>query len=139
MTSFRYNTSGNWYKGNTHLHSVVSDGGLTFPEIEKCFLKTGHDFLFRTDHRIASDTASDDFESTILWIDGVELDGLDDTGAFYHVVCLGNAVTQTKEMSLNEAMQKNRDNGAILILAHPLWSGNTFEDALRWKLDGIFD
>jgi len=137
MKTFRYDTSKNWYKGNTHLHSVASDGGMTFPEIEGCYLKTGHDFLVRTDHRVASDTAADDFESSILWINGVELDGNDDTGSYYHVVCIGNPVAQTKGMTLCEAMQRNRDNGALLVLAHPHWSGNSLEDVCRWNFHGV--
>lgn len=137
MKKFRYNTLGQWFKGNTHLHSVVSDGGLTFPEIERRYLQTGHDFLCRTDHRIASDCISDDFESTILWIDGVELDGVDETGSYYHVISIGSPESQTDGMSFNEALNRNRKRDTILILAHPHWTGNDLDDALRWDFDGV--
>ncbi len=29
MGSFRYDTSGSWFKGNTHIHTPASDGGKT--------------------------------------------------------------------------------------------------------------
>ena len=47
---FRYNTTGDWYKGNTHIHSTVSDGGMTIPEIMKLYSTAKYDFLFCTDH-----------------------------------------------------------------------------------------
>ena len=67
----------------------------------------------------------------------VELDGNDDTGAYYHVVCIGNPVAQPKEMSLCEAIELNRANGALMIVAHPHWSGNTLDDIRRWNFDGV--
>ena len=33
MASTRYTLTGNWYKGNTHLHSTASDGGKTVDEL----------------------------------------------------------------------------------------------------------
>jgi hypothetical protein len=45
-------TSGekHWYKGNTHCHSIWSDG-KEFPEIVvDCYKKLGYDFLVTTDH-----------------------------------------------------------------------------------------
>lgn len=137
MRRFRYATAGRWWKGNTHLHSTVSDGGKTFGELAEMYHGAGYDFLFRTDHRIASDARADGNDYPLLWLDGVELDGVDETGAAYHVVALGSFAPMPPEMGLPAAMQAVREQGGLLILAHPQWMGNSFDDALRWPFDGV--
>lgn len=67
----------------------------------------------------------------------MELDGFDRTGAFLHVVCLGKTNGITKEDGLDSAIQKAREQKCITVLAHPRWSGNTFDDAIRWNFDGV--
>ena len=101
---FRYDTSGQWFKGNTHLHSTASDGGKTFAESAELYASAGYGFLYRTDHWVASDTTTDSETYPLLWLDGIELDGHDDTGRYYHVVCL----------SVDDAH---------LSQAHPGWNG----------------
>jgi hypothetical protein len=133
----RYQTSGNWYKGNTHIHSTKSDGGLTFPELAVRYADAGYDFLFRTDHWVASDVMSDGEEYPLLWLDGIELDGSDHTGAGYHVACLGSFSGLSREIGFSDALEMVREQGGIRILAHPYWMGNSFDDALRWKFDGV--
>jgi hypothetical protein len=135
--SFRYNTSGQWYKGNTHIHSRASDGGKTFVEIEGLYAGAGYDFLFATDHGVASRVEQEMEASSLLWLDGIEINGQDHTGAAYHVVCLGTVNGITPEILFIDAMQSARDQNALLILAHPFWSGNTLEDATRWDFDGV--
>ena len=134
---FRYNLVGQWFKGNTHLHSTASDGGKTFAELEELYAGGGYDFLFATDHNVTSRVATTRRDAPLIWFDGVELDGKDGTGAYYHVVCLGHVKGIEKGLPLEEGMRKAREQGALLILAHPFWSGNTFEDARRWQFDGV--
>ena len=137
LSRFRYDTSGNWYKGNTHIHSTVSDGGRTFTELAQMYAGKGYDFLFRADHWAASNVAADAEAFPLLWLDGVELDGRDDGGAYFHVVCLGTFTGITGEMGFATALEATRDQGGLLILAHPQWTGNTFDDALRWNFHGV--
>jgi hypothetical protein len=143
MLEFRYDTSGMWFKGNCHIHSTVSDGGKTFPELESMYSSAGYDFLFRTDHWVASNVASAPEEGAgvdehpVLWLDGVELDGSDYTGASYHVVCLGRLEGLTREMGFVAAMEAARAQGGLLILAHPQWMGNSLDDARRWGFHGV--
>ncbi|HQE92785.1 MAG TPA: hypothetical protein PLH19_08500 [Anaerolineae bacterium] len=139
MTSltFRYHTSGNWYKGNTHLHSTASDGGSTFAELARMYAGAGYDFLCRTDHWISSNAMADVEDSPVLWLDGIELDGHDAGGAYYHVACLGTFTGITREMGFVAALEATRQQGGLLILAHPQWTGNTFDDVLRWNFDGV--
>jgi len=133
----RYDTSNKWFKGNTHIHSKMSDGGKNFSEIAELYNTKGYDFLFRTDHWVASDVKADKTEYPLLWIDGIELDGTDRAGVYYHVVCLGKAPTMTRETGFENGMNLAKASGAIMILAHPEWSGNRTEDALRWDFHGV--
>lgn len=137
MPRFRYDTTGNWYKGNTHIHSTVSDGGKNFVELAAMYAGEGYQFLFRTDHWKPSCVAADPASYPILWLDGVELDGADHGGSFYHVACLGTFSGITREMGFVPAMESARAQGGILILAHPHWTGNSMEDAVRWHFDGV--
>jgi len=137
MQTFRYDTSGNWYKGNCHIHSTASDGGMAFDEIAALYAPAGYDFLFRTDHWVNSLVAADTEGSPLLWLDGIELDGPDQTGAAYHVVCLGRVAGLTREMGLEAAMAAAEAQGAIVVLAHPFWCGNSTADALRHRFAGV--
>ncbi len=134
---FRYDSSGRWFKGNTHLHSTVSDGGLEFRGLAELYRSAGYHFLFRTDHRVASRIGNADTDAGLLWLDGIELDGKDRTGAYYHVVCLGRLRNLRPEAGLEAALAAARRQGALLILAHPYWSGNTLDDCLRHPFNGI--
>jgi hypothetical protein len=137
VSAFRYTMTGSWWKGNTHVHSTASDGGKDFTELAELYSSAGYDFLFRTDHWIASDVRSDPGEYPLLWLDGIELDGKDARGASYHVVALGSFRGLQRGMGLQQGIQAARAQGGLLILAHPHWMGNTFEEALRWGFDGV--
>jgi hypothetical protein len=140
MSTFRYSVQGSWYKGNCHIHSTASDGGKTFAELEQMYAGAGYDFLFRTDHWVVSqvDRRSDiASESSLLWFDGIELNGRDYAGANYHVVCLGRFDGLMREMGFVAAMEAARAQGGLIILAHPLWMGNSMDDALRWGFHGV--
>lgn len=137
MSTARYETSGTWYKGNTHIHSTVSDGGKTFAELAGMYADAGYDFLFRTDHGAPSDVEADAEKYPLLWLDGVELDGKDHGGSQYHVVCLGTFTDMTREMGFVAALEAARAQGGLLILAHPHWMGNSSEDAFRWGFHGV--
>ena len=134
---FRYDTNGQWFKGNTHIHSTASDGGKSFTEIAELYAGAGYDFLFRTDHWVASDVSQDTDTYPLLWLDGIELHGEDQTGARYHVVCLGTVADIRMQDGLVAAIEVARSQGAFIILAHPHWMGNTLEDALRWGFGGV--
>ena len=139
MRRFRYDGDGTWFKGNTHIHSTASDGGWTFDELAAAYGAAGYDFLFRTDHWVTSRVAADGAPggTSLLWLDGVELDGFDEQNSYYHVVCLGALEGITREMGFSAALQTARDQGGLLILAHPLWTGNTCDEATRWDFHGV--
>jgi len=135
---FRYNTAGNWYKGNTHIHSKASDGGMSLDQITALYAGAGYKFLFQTDHWVASDNVTRNTpDMPLLWMDGMELDGTDETGSLFHVVCLGRMPPMDRNTGLKAGMEQARQNGAMLILAHPFWCGNSLEDAVRHNFDGV--
>jgi hypothetical protein len=137
MNAFRYDTSGRWYKGNTHVHSIASDGGKGFKELAEMYRSVGYDFLFRTDHWVLSEAGRDAEKYPLLWLDGVELDGKDHTGAYFHAVCLGRVTGIRREDGFEAGLTSARQQGALTILAHPHWCGNSLEDGIRWQFDGI--
>ena len=139
QASPRYLSEGNWYKGNTHIHSTVSDGGLTFAELEQAYSGAGYDFLFRTDHWASSSVllGGGGADSPLLWLDGIELDGFDEHSGYYHVVCLGAFTGIQRQMGFPEALAAIRAQGGLLILAHPYWTGNSCAEAVRWGFDGV--
>ncbi len=135
---FRYSKQTKWLKGNTHIHSTKSDGGLDFAELAKKYADKGYDFLFRTDHWVTSNVKADKAKYPILWLDGIELDGiLKDSGSMYHIVCLGTFEGIRREMGLKQAFLKAKEQGAITILAHPGWCGNSQDDLFRFDFDGV--
>lgn len=139
MARFRYQTNHTWYKGNTHIHSTASDGGKTFTELSEMYAKVGYDFLFRTDHWVASGAERDSETYPLVWLDGIELDGHDYQGSYYHVVCLGTftGAGLDRQRGFVRALETARAQDGLLILAHPYWTGNTLEDARRWGFHGI--
>lgn len=134
---FRYDTSQKWYKGNTHIHSTHSDGGKTIQEIDALYTGAGYDFLFATDHYRPSNFKENRDGLSLLWLDGVEIDGKDLTGASYHVVCLGEVQGIAPRVPFQTALQVAIEQEAITILAHPHWCANTFEDTQRWPYSGV--
>jgi hypothetical protein len=134
---FRYDREGAWFKGNTHVHSTVSDGALGFSQLAERYAGAGYHFLCRTDHWTLSRAGEDSNDYPLLWLDGVELDGRDARGVYFHILCLGLVSGIERGMELDEAVRLARMQNALVILAHPHWTGNSLEDALRFGFDGV--
>lgn len=134
---FRYNCEGKWFKGNTHVHSIASDGGKTFKELGELYHGAGYSFLFRTDHWNPSNVVKDSREHPLLWIDGIEVDGQIENESFFHIICLGKLTGVSDRNGLNAALVLAKEQGCIIILAHPFWSGNSLEDAVTGGFDGV--
>lgn len=138
MSALRAGGGEQWFKGNTHIHSTVSDGGKTFRQLEAMYARKGFHFLCRTDHWVASDVQADKPRAAkLLWLDGIELDGVDDRGSRYHVVALGKFAGIAREMGFTAALGAVRKQGGMLILAHPFWMGLSPEEVCRWNFDAV--
>jgi hypothetical protein len=134
---FRYDCSGKWFKGNLHMHTTRSDGRLTLAEASALYAERGYDFIAITDHRIPFVGAECDEQLPLMILDGIELDGRDEQGSGYHVVCIGGVGGISKDMDLMTAVEKARSRGSFLIWAHPYASGNTAEEGLRHGFHGL--
>ncbi len=119
-----FKQKGLWLKGNTHTHTRASDGALTAAEIGASYKKLGYDFVFLTDHWKRTVPPAG-LPARPLLIPAQELDFTFQEN-FYHVVCLGLRSEWKRSACRSWAAlrrQARRDN-ALLILAHPYWSGN---------------
>jgi len=134
---FRYDCSGKWFKGNVHMHTSRSDGRLNLAEAVHYYSERGYDFLSITDHRVPFVGAESDEQLPIMILDGIELDGRDDEGSGYHVVCIGGVDGILKDMPLMESLRKARSQGSFLIWAHPHASSNTVAEGLRHGFHGL--
>jgi len=123
---------GNWYKGNLHMHTTMSDGDLTPEEAIERYRKAGYDFIALTDHRQENpDWQDDDF----LVLTGAEYDTGDPASSMpvYHI--LGIGMERIPELRYRESYESRRPwppaqeiinairaAGGLAVLAHPAWS-----------------
>ena len=79
-------TGAHWYKGNTHAHTLESDGDSSPEYVARWYRDHGYDFLVLTDHNVFTDPAQLDHlvDSTFLLIAGEEVTSSFD-GASIHV------------------------------------------------------
>ncbi len=135
MSTLRYQLDGQWYRGNTHLHSTFSDGMKPYTELAKLYRDSGYDFLFLTDHWVPAHITPPVTEDSLLWFNGIELNGPDASGQEYHIVCLGDLQDIDDTLTLEEALQRASDQGSFIILAHPFWTGNSLADTQKFHFD----
>ncbi|MCK4323257.1 MAG: hypothetical protein KAW89_01905, partial [Armatimonadetes bacterium] len=115
---------GNWYKGNLHTHTTVSDGALIPQETIRLYAEGGYDFLALTDHDAVNNYEGLDPHGLTL-ITGCELaKGCGDLGQTLHVVALGvAAVPEVPESpTYAEYLAAVADQCELCFVAHPFWS-----------------
>ena len=101
-----------------------------------CTPGRGYDFIFITDHNRPAEVEAIP-GLPLLALNGVEIDGKDETGAWFHAVGLGHDGELLSGEPIGVQTAFLRQRGALVVLAHPYWSGNTAEDALRHEFDGV--
>jgi hypothetical protein len=134
-----FHMPGRWLKGNLHAHTTRSDGVLDAHERIAAYRDAGYDFIALTDHHVMSDDAAKS-TSEFLVIDGVEWHAEGpEPGEMYHVLGLNvpAGLTMANPASLDEIKRTLTEAGALMVLAHPYWSGNTVERVLK-AVDGMF-
>lgn len=138
---------GQWFKGNLHMHTTLSDGRVSPSEAIERYRKNGYDFIAITDHRcpgITVEPGEDGYfgaetveAGNMLLLSGVEWDtggaNTDLPGDTSCAHILGIGMTSCPEQDIRP-LQKNRHpkpqeiietirrDGGIAILAHPSWS-----------------
>ena len=118
------NTSGVWYKGNLHMHTLRSDGHLSPKAAMQVYEKAGYDFIALTDHWVQSECETTD---NLLILSGCEWDTGDMIEhPIFHIVGVGMEKQVNLKHTHSLPPQKiinaiNTANG-LAILAHPAWS-----------------
>lgn len=117
-----------WFKGNTHTHTLNSDGDSTPDDVIKWYRGRGYNFLFLTDHEYINNVKA---LNDIFGRDGlfVVLSGQEVTDSFggkpYHSNGLGitKVVMPNKLQGAVTTLQKNIDDivaaGGIAQINHP--------------------
>lgn len=132
----RERMEGPWFKGNLHLHTTRSDGGKDYRTVARMYAERGYDFIFITDHNHAADI--ENLHSLpLLALNGAEVSGKDSVGASYHALALGCEAPLPEADLFDEKVSALKEQGALMVLSHPYWMGNTVEDALRHPFDGV--
>lgn len=128
-----FKQNGNWYKGNLHIHTTLSDGKILPGEACDIYQEKGYDFIAITDHRKPSRAGE---HKGMVLIPGAEWDyGNGREYPVYHILSIGtesdlqlcdfyregnlpvgNVITPQKMIDRINAA------GGIAILAHPAWS-----------------
>ncbi len=134
---FRYDCSGKWFKGSVHVHTTNWTGQLTLPQAAEFYAGAGFDFICITDKKVPIPRENFNEDLPLLVLDGIELEGTDDQGSFFHVVCLGGIEGMKDGMEFMEALNFIRLQGGFLLWAHPHSVGNTANEGLRHKFHGI--
>jgi len=119
-----FSEHGNWYKGNLHTHTTVSDGELSPQETIRIYAEGDYDFLALTDHDAVVDYDGLDHHGVTL-ISGCELDGgRGELGQGLHVVALGlDAAPKLPDSSdFAEMVAAISAQCQLCFVAHPFWS-----------------
>jgi len=122
-----FSLDGQWYKAALHAHTTASDGLLSPAELTAWYRSRGYQVLIVTDHFRVTDVhnlSTQDF----LVLPGTEWHGGSiKEGTYYHIALLD--IREPREMPqgvpFQEAIQTARTAGALVVAAHPYWSGQT--------------
>ena len=126
----------NWYKGNTHMHTTISEGRLAPEDAIELYRAKGYDFLAITDHRIMSYSRMD---GNILLTGGVEFDYML-ADQCIHIIGIGmmgepKLDPPMRGASAQDAIDAINSLDGLAILAHPAWSLNTLAETM--PLNGL--
>lgn len=135
-----FSEPGNWYKGNLHLHSTMSDGKFDPQTTVEVYRKAGYDFTALSDHIGGFwDKQKKEYRPLVypldilnkpgfLVIPAIEYDTTQN-GETIHMVAVGPGYDRwmAKEQDPSAAMKIWWDAGAFTFFAHPHWSLDSTE------------
>lgn len=122
-----------WYKGNTHTHTINSDGDSTPAAAVTWYREHGYNFLFLTDHEYINNVEALNAvygkPGSFIVLSGQEVTDGYDKKAFHSNSLGANALVMPNRLSGGvETLQKNIDDivkaGGVAQVNHPnfLWS-----------------
>ena len=111
-----------WLKGNTHTHTLESDGDSTPDEVVRWYREHGYDFLVITDH----DKVTIAGGGGMIMIPGEEItDRLPRKPLHVNAIGITRAIPPQRGATPVEVLQRNvdavRDQGGLPVINHPNW------------------
>ncbi len=127
-----FTAPGRWYRGNLHTHTSNSDGRLSPQEAVDWYRQQGYDFLSLTDHDCLTEVDSLGGPGFLLLPGQEAHPGRPELDDCYHLVALGLAHPHvfSSDHSVQAAIDELREDGALVFLAHPYWSGLTLPEMI---------
>ncbi|MBL4731314.1 MAG: CehA/McbA family metallohydrolase [Rhizobiaceae bacterium] len=133
-----FSLPGQFWRGNLHTHSTLSDGALPLEKVIESYSNAGYDFLMMSEHFVEAfkwpiaDTRamrSNKFTTLI----GAELHAPKTSiGELWHILAAGLPLDFApcgKDETGPEIAKRAADAGAFVAIVHPAWSQLTLEDA----------
>jgi histidinol phosphatase-like PHP family hydrolase len=142
-----FDKPGQFYRGNLHTHSTLSDGARSPEQVITDYRSRGYDFISLTDHFLPqahfrkgqpgfigiSDTRHLDCNEFVTIL-GAEIHAhAMENGELWHMVAVGLPLDfpeWNKVETGPEIAQRAADAGAFVSLAHPHWNAVSENDAL---------
>jgi len=118
----------NWYKGNTHTHTINSDGDSSPADVAEWYRENRYNFLFITDHEHVTNVAPLNYlhgkPGVFIVISGQEVtDSFDRKPLHMNGLGVSSVVMPNKLPGAVETLQKNIDDvvraGGIVQINHP--------------------
>ncbi|MGI9405824.1 MAG: CehA/McbA family metallohydrolase [Hyphomicrobiaceae bacterium] len=132
-----FSQPGQFWRGNIHTHSTLSDGKLDPPEVIAAYADAGYDFMVLSDHFIGhynwpvADTRKLR-TGTFTTIIGAEVHApKTSVGELWHIVAAGLPLDFPpcgENETGAELARRAAEAGAFVGIAHPAWSQLTIED-----------
>ncbi|MCC6444581.1 MAG: CehA/McbA family metallohydrolase [Armatimonadetes bacterium] len=122
-----YAAAGNWYKGNLHTHTTLSDGELSPEATIQEYEQKGYDFLALSDHDLRTPAERYREKTGMVLLGATEVSG----GA--HILCVAIAEDPPFETDRQKVIAWAARQHGISILNHPNW-GHNF---LHWTQEQI--
>ncbi len=134
-----FNKPGDFYRGNLHTHSTLSDGKLSPEEVCRAYQDAGYDFIALTDHfmqqfnyPVADTRAMRSGSFTTLL--GAELHaGRTELDQLWHILAVGlplDFAPPTPDETGPQIAARALEAGAYVAAAHPQWYSLTEGDIL---------
>lgn len=149
--------TGAFYKGNLHMHSVISDGKLTADQLKEAYKKQGYHFVVFSEHNVCS-CYTDMNEANFITIQGFENEFsiTGDEWRVYHLIAIPGPkelrARATKPLyahmeriaipklegiaSVQRFIDDLRARGYMVMFNHPQWSVIEYDEIL--PLEGLF-
>jgi hypothetical protein len=131
--------NGRWYKGNTHTHTLNSDGDSTPDDVVKWYRQHGYQFLVLTDHNFLTSVdglnAVHGAQEKFLVVKGEEVtDRFGDLSLHINGLDVGKEVAPQGGSSVVDVLQRNvnaiRSAGGVPHINHPNFRWSVTADEL---------